>query len=67
MLQGSETWTVKKENKLTLQWAEMRMIKWMWSIKITKRFTCSELKEKLGTGDVITVIQQNRMRWYGRF
>jgi len=57
MLQGSETWTVKKENKLTLQWAEMRMIKWMWSIKITKRFTCSELKEKLGTGDVITVIQ----------
>jgi len=27
MLHGSETWPVKKENKLTLQRAEMRMIR----------------------------------------
>ena len=27
MLHGSETWPVKKVNELTLQWAEMRMIR----------------------------------------
>jgi len=39
---------VKKENKLTLRQAEMRMIRWMRGIKVTKRFTCSELREMLG-------------------
>ena len=44
ILHGSETWPVKKENKMTLQWAEMRMIRWMCDIKVAARFTCSELK-----------------------
>jgi len=60
MLRGSETWPVKKENKLTLQRAEMRMIRWMCN-----RFTCSELRQRLGIGDIITVIQRHRLRWYG--
>jgi len=37
MLHGSETWPVKKENKLTLQWAEMRMIRWMCGINNRSR------------------------------
>jgi len=32
----------------------------MCGIKITDRFTCSELREKLGIDDIITVV-----RWYG--
>jgi len=35
MLHGCETWSVKKENKLTLQWAEMRMITWRCGIGVT--------------------------------
>ena len=65
MLHGSETWPVKKENKLTLQQTEMRMIRWTCSVKGTDRFTCSELKEKLGTDDITTVIERYRLRWYG--
>ena len=65
MLHGSETWPVKKENKLTLQQTEMRMIRWTCSVKGTDRFTCSELKEKLGTDDITTVIERYRIRWYG--
>jgi len=41
-----ETWPVKKENKLALQSAEMRMIRWMCGIKVTDRFMCSELRER---------------------
>jgi len=36
MLPGGETWPVKKENKLTLQRAEMGMIRWMRGIKVKK-------------------------------
>jgi len=46
MLDGSETCPVKKENELTLQWAEMRMIRWMRGIKITDRFTCNDLRDR---------------------
>ena len=42
---GSETWPVKKENEIALQRAEMRMIRWMCSDKVTDRFTCNELRE----------------------
>ena len=54
---GSETWPAKKENELTLQRAEMRMIRWMCGIKITDKFSSSELRERLGICYIITVIQ----------
>jgi len=57
MIHGGETWPVKKENKLTLQRAEMRMISWMNGVKTTDSFTCSELRERLGIDDIITVVQ----------
>jgi len=47
MLHGSETWPVKKENELTLQRADMRMIRWMCGNKITDRFSSSKLGERL--------------------
>jgi len=53
VLHGSETWAVKKENKLTLQQAEMRMIRWMCGIKIADRFSSSELRERLGIDNIL--------------
>ena len=46
MLHGSETWPMKKEKELTLQGTEMRMIRWMFGVKVTDRFMCSELRER---------------------
>jgi len=34
MLHGSETWPVRKETEVTLQRAEMRMVRWMCDIKV---------------------------------
>jgi len=48
---------MKKENKLTVQWAEMRMIRWMCGIKVTDRFSDSNLRERLETNYIIAVIQ----------
>ena len=43
--------------------AEMR---WMCWVKVTDRFSSSELRERerLAIGDIITVIQRHRLRWY---
>jgi len=67
MSRGSETWSVKKENELTLQWAEMRMIMWMCGVKMTDTFTCSQLRERLGIDDITTVIQRHRLNGMGVF
>ena len=34
MLHVSKTWPVKKENVVALQWAEMRMVRWMCGVKL---------------------------------
>ena len=34
MLHGSETWPVRKENEVALQRAEMRMVRWMFNVKV---------------------------------
>jgi len=34
MLHGSETWPVRKENEVALQWAGMRMVGSMCDVKV---------------------------------
>jgi len=47
MLHGSETWPVRKENEVALQWAEMRMVRRMCDIKVKDRVPSKELRETL--------------------
>jgi len=62
MLHGSETWPVGKENEMALQRAEMRMVRWMCNVKAKDRVPSMELRERL---EIILLLQQNRLRWYG--
>jgi len=62
MLHGSETWPVRKENEVALQRAEMRMVRWMCGLNI--EFQVMDW-ERLGLDDIISVLQKNRLRWYG--
>jgi len=64
MLCGYETWPVMKENEVALQRAEMRMVRWMCNVKVKDRVPSKELRERLGTDDMILILQQNRLRWY---
>jgi len=63
MLHGSETWPVRKENEVALQWADMRMVRWMCGVKLQDRIPSKELRGRLGLDDII--LQQNRLRWNG--
>jgi len=62
MLHGSEIW---KENEAALQRAEMRMVRWMYGVKLQDKVPIKELRERLGLDDIISVLQQNRLWWYG--
>ena len=50
---------------MALQWAMMRMVRWMCGIKLQDRIPSNGLTERLGLDDIISVLQQNRLRWYG--
>jgi len=65
MLHGSETWPLRKENEVALQQAGMRMVRLMCGIKLPDRFPSKGLRERLGLEDIISVLQQNRLRCYG--
>jgi len=65
MVHRSETWPVRKENEVALQQAEMRMVRWMCNVKVKDRVPSKELRERLGIDDIILILQQNRLLWYG--
>jgi len=42
----------------------MRMVRWMCGVKLQDRIPSKGLRERLGLDDIISVLQQNRLRWY---
>jgi len=65
MLHGSEIWPIRKENEVSLQDAEKRMVRWMCGIKLQDKVPSKGLRERLGLDDIILVLQQNGLRWHG--
>jgi len=43
----------------------MRMVRWMCGVKLQDRVLSEGLRERPGLDDIISVLQQNRLRWYG--
>ena len=50
---------------MALQRAEMRMVRWICGVKLQDRVPIKELRERLVLDNIISVLQQNRLRWYG--
>jgi len=48
-----------------LQRAEMRMVRWICDVKLKDRVPSKGLRERFGLDDIILVLQQNRLQWYG--
>jgi len=65
MLHGSETWPVRKQNEGALQRPEMRMVRWMCGMKLQDRIPSKGQRERLRLDDIISALQQNRLRCYG--
>jgi len=50
---------------VALQRAEIRMVRWICSVKLQDRVPSKDLRKRLGLDDIISVLQQNRLQWYG--
>ena len=50
---------------MALQRAEMRMVRWTCNVTVQDRVPSKELRQRLGIDDIILILQQNRLRWYG--
>jgi len=37
----------------------------MCGVKLSDKVACEELRDRLGLEDVLTVLQHDRLRWYG--
>ena len=46
--------------------AHMRMVRWVCDVKVKDKVPSKELREILCIDDIISVLQQNRLQWYGR-
>ena len=56
---------MRRENELALLTAEMRMVGLMCGVKLSDKLACAQLRDRLGLEDVVTVLQRDRLRWYG--
>ena len=50
---------------MVLQRAEMRIVRWMCGVKLQDRVPNKELRGRLELEDIISVLQRNRLQWYG--
>jgi len=49
---------------VALQQAEMRMVRWLCGIKLQDKVQSKGLRDRLGLNDIISVLPQDRLRWY---
>jgi len=43
----------------------MRVVRWMCGVKLQDRVPSRGLRERLRLDDIILVLQENRLKWYG--
>ena len=61
-MHGSKTWPVRTENEVALQQAEMKMVRRMCGFTVKDRVPSRVERLGLPVGDIILVLQQNRLR-----
>jgi len=55
-------WSLKKkENELALHRAEMIMIRWIFGAKLTDKLSSIQLRQRLGTEDLLKVVKRDRL------
>ena len=65
MLYASETWPLKEEDIQRISRTDMQMVRWMCNISLRDRKSSEELRSRLGIPDIVSVLRQSRLRWFG--
>ena len=62
MVYGSDTWSMKVEDKQRLERAERMMVRYMCGVTLKDRKSCEELRQRLRIDSVSDVLRRNRLR-----
>ena len=65
MVYGSETWSMKVEDKQKLERAENAMLRWMCGVTIKDRISTAELGGCLSICSITHFVQRGRLGWLG--
>ena len=67
MMNGSETWPVKKEgNESMLERTEMRMVMWMCGTSLREKKSSAELRDRMDLDATGCVLMRNRLRRFSQ-
>ena len=65
MLYGSKTWPLKESDISRIARTDMQMVRWMCHVSLRDRKSSDELRNRLGIPNIIDVLRQTRLRWFG--
>ena len=65
MMYGSETWALKEEDIQRISRTDMQMVRWMCQVTLRDRKSSEELRDRLGITNIVDMLRQKRLRWYG--
>ena len=64
MMNGAETWAVKKAQEKKLDVAEMRMLRWMSGVTKLDRIRNERISGTTKVGEIPKKVQESRLMWY---
>ena len=65
LLYGSETWTLTAKTRSKIRATEMKVLRGIKGVTRRDRIRNTNIREELGIMDILELIEQNRLRWYG--
>ena len=65
LLHASETWPAKTDDIARLVRSDNAMVRWICSVRLSERRSMAELRQLLGIEDIPSLLQFNRLRWFG--
>ena len=65
MIYGSEYWTLKKKDEKRLETTEIKMLRRMLHVTLKDRMRNEDVRRTAVASSVASVIEVNKLRWYG--
>ena len=62
---GSEVWPLKESDISRISRTDMEMVRWMCNVSLRDRKSSAEVRNRLGVANIVHVMCQIRLRWFG--
>ena len=64
LMYGAETWALNKAQEKKLEFAEMRMLRWMCGVTKLDKIRNERIRETTKVGEITKKVQGRMLKWY---